>query len=287
MIYHLGMFSDSSRRHFLQGVPGAMAAGSVLAPVASAADGVAGDVKLGIASYSFREFSRRLCIQYTKQLSVTLLTIKEFHALYRSTPDELDKAKAEFQKAGITLTGGGTVYMQKEDPDDVRSYFEYAKRLGMPMMNIGPTAKTLPIIEKFAKEYDIKIAVHNHGPEDKYFPAPSDALKIVKDMDPRMGLCIDVGHTTRTGKDLLEEIASAGPRLLDMHIKDLKNLMDRNSQCDVGDGAMPIPAIFKQLKKMNYQGTVHLEYEINAENPLPGMQRSFAYMRGVLAGLKA
>ena len=129
-------------------------------------------VRLGIASYSFREFSRRMCIDLTKRLT-PLLTIKEFHALYRSTPEELDRAKAEFAKAGIVLTGGGTVYMLKDDPDDVKFYFDYAKRLGLPMMNIGPTAKSLPIIEKFAKQYDIKIAIHNHGPEDKNFPAPS------------------------------------------------------------------------------------------------------------------
>ncbi len=282
------MSSESSRRTFLQSAPvAAMAAAAVPSLSAAADPGAGGDIKLGIASYSFREFGRGLCIKYTKQVGTPYLTIKEFHALYKSTPEELDKAKADFAKADITLTGGGTVYMQKDDPDDIKFYFEYCKRLGMPMMNIGPTAKTLPMIEKFAKQYDIKIALHNHGPEDKHFPAPSDGLKAMKDMDPRMGVCIDVGHTTRTGKDLLEEIAAAGPRLLDMHIKDLKDLMDKNSQCDVGDGKMPIPAIFKQLKKMNYQGVVHLEYEINADNPVPGMLRSFAYMRGVLAGLKA
>lgn len=257
-----------------------------MAPSAAAA-APAGGIRLGIASYSFREFSRRLCIRYTKELGISLLTIKEFHALYRSTPEELDRARREFAAAGLTLTGGGTVYMQKEDPDDVKFYFEYAKRLGLPMMNVGPTAKTLPIIEKFAKEYDIKIAVHNHGPEDKHFPAPSDALKMLKDMDPRMGVCIDVGHTTRTGKDVLEEIEKAGPRLLDMHIKDLRDLKEARSQCDVGDGQMPVPQIFRLLMKMNYAGVVHLEYEINAENPLPGMHRSFAYMRGVIAGLTA
>lgn len=280
------MFSESSRRNFLQGVPAAVAATAAV-PMTSAAAPAAGDIKLGIASYSFREFGRRLCIKYTKELGITLLTIKEFHALYRSTPEELVRAKAEFAKGGLTLTGGGTVYMLKDDPNDVKSYFEYAKTLGMPMMNIGTTAAIMPTVEKFAKQYDIKIAVHNHGPEDKNFPAPSDALKVIKDMDPRMGVCIDVGHTTRTGKNVLEEIEAAGPRLLDMHIKDLKNLMDRDSQCDVGDGAMPVVQIFKLLKKMNYQGTVHLEYEINAENPLLGMHRSFAYMRGVNAALRA
>ena len=150
------------------------------------------------------------------------LCIKEFHALYRSTPDELKRARAEFEKAGLTLTGGGTVYMQKDDDDDIRFYFEYAKTLGLPMMNIGATAQSIVRIEKFVKEYDIKIAIHNHGPEDKHFPAPSDALKVIQGMDPRVGVCIDVGHTTRAGKDVLEEIRLAGPRLLDMHMKDLR-----------------------------------------------------------------
>lgn len=263
----------------------ALAASGVSLTSSMAAPGEASrPIRLGIASYSYREFSRRACINMARQLT-PLLTIKEFHALYRSTPEELDRAKAEFAKAGIILTGGGTVYMQKDDPDDVKSYFEYAKRLGLPMMNVGPTAKTLPIIEKFAVQYDIKIAVHNHGPEDKHFPAPSDALKLIKDMDPRMGVCIDVGHTTRTGKNLIEEMKLAGPRMLDFHVKDLKDLMVSSSQCDVGDGAMPIKAIFAEMLRQNYKGIVHLEYEINAFDPMPGMIKSFAYMRGVIDGM--
>ena len=281
----LSMSSQPSRRHFIGGGAATLAASGVsMAPSMAAPGEASRPIRLGIASYSYREFSRRACINMTKQLT-PLLTNKEFHALYRSTPDDLDRAKAEFQKAGIILTGGGTVYMQKDDPEDVKSYFDYAKRLGLPMMNVGPTAKTLPIIEKFAKQYDIKIAIHNHGPEDKHFPAPSDALKLIKDMDPRMGLCIDVGHTTRTGKDLIEEMRAAGPRMLDFHIKDLKNLMDRDSQCDVGDGAMPIKKIFAEMIRQNYQGVVHLEYEINAFDPMPGMIKSFAYMRGVIDGM--
>jgi sugar phosphate isomerase/epimerase len=136
------------------------------------------------------------------------------------------------------------------------------------------------------KEYNIKIAVHNHGPEDKHFPTPQSVLAVVKNMDPRCGLCIDVGHTARTGVDVVESIREAGPRLLDMHVKDLKDFKSRASQVDVGDGIMPFPAIFKQLQKMNYHAGVMLEYEIHDNEPMPGMQKSFAYMRGVLAGLK-
>jgi sugar phosphate isomerase/epimerase len=280
------MTPGTSRRGFIQSIPAAAAASAAGVSAAQPAAPAAG-VRLGIASYSFREFSRRLCIKYTKELGISLLTVKEFHALYRSTPEELDRARRDFENAGITLTCGGTVYMLKDDPEDVKFYFEYAKRLGLPMMNIGPTAKSLPVIERFVKEYGIKVAVHNHGPEDMNFPAPSDALKVIKDMDPRVGLCVDVGHTTRTGKDVLEEIEKAGARLLDLHIKDLRDLKDARSQCDVGDGKMPIPQIFRLLMKMNYAGVAHLEYEINADNPVPGMHRSFAYMRGVLAGLSS
>jgi sugar phosphate isomerase/epimerase len=155
----------------------------------------------------------------------------------------------------------------------------------MPLMVIAPTPATLPRIERFVEEYGIQVAIHNHGPEDPYFPGPQDALPVIRDMDPRVGVCLDVGHTTRTGIDIVEAIGLSGDRLLDVHIKDLRDLKVKESQCIVGEGAMPIARIFEQLEKMSYPGYVNLEYEIDAENPLPGMKQSFAYMRGVLAGL--
>lgn len=132
----------------------------------------------------------------------------------------------------------------------------------------------------------LKVAVHNHGPEDRFFPGPPDVLPIIKDMDPRVGLCVDVGHTARTGVDAVAAIAEAGDRVLDMHMKDLRDMSDRDSQCIVGEGKMPVAAIFRQLMAMNYQGYVNLEYEIDASNPLPGMKQSFAYMRGVRTGME-
>jgi sugar phosphate isomerase/epimerase len=110
-------------------------------------------------------------------------------------------------------------------------------------------------------------------------------LDAVKGMDARMGLCIDIGHSTRGGADVVQEIANAGPRLLDMHFKDLKDGKVKESQCDVGEGVLPVVAIFKQLQKVGYRGSVNLEYEIDSDDPLPGMLHSFGYMKGVLAGL--
>lgn len=274
---------ETSRRHFLGGAAAAFAAA---VPGASPASAAPGDLKLGVASYSFREFSRHIAINGTKALKTPYINFKEFHLPYRSTPEEIARGRKDAAAAGLEILGGGTITLQKDDDADIRKYFEYAKACGMPLMVIAPTKQTMPRIEKFVKEYNIKAAVHNHGPEDKHFPAPQDVLSVVKNMDPRVGLCIDIGHTSRTGADVVESIREAGPRLLDMHVKDLRDPKGKDSQCIVGEGALPIVAIFKQLKSMNYQGGVMLEYEIDADNPLPGMLRSFAYMRGVLAGLK-
>jgi sugar phosphate isomerase/epimerase len=277
-----------SRRRLISVVPGALGAVALSGKATAQEYRIGGaDIKLGVASYSFRKFSRAQAIAMTKELGTPYLNIKDFHLKLDSTPEEIDAAKKEFADAGIILVGCGNVSFQKDEESDIRSKFEYAKRAGFPLIVCAPTAVTLPKLEKFVKEYDIKIAVHNHGPEDKNFPTPQSVLKAVKDMDPRCGLCMDIGHTSRTGVDIVESIEEAGPRLLDMHTKDLGDPMIKESQAAVGDGRLPIPRIFLQLIRMKYAGCVNLEYEIQEDNPMPGMQKSFAYMRGVLAGLKA
>lgn len=251
------------------------------------------NIKLGVASYSFRNFPRAQAISMTLQLGTHYMNVKSNHLPLDSTPEQIDAAVKEFRAAGIVFDGCGNVDFKKDDEADIRSKFAYAKRAGFPLIVCAPSQETLPKLEKYVKEYNIKIAVHNHGPEDaKFFPTPQSILAVIKDMDPRMGCCVDIGHTARTGADVVETIAEVGPRLLDMHAKDLADphnpdwKVGRDSQVAVGEGKLPIKAIFAQLVKMRYNGAVDLEYEIHADDPLPGMQKSFAYMRGVLNELK-
>src|SRR5213078_373410 len=169
-------------------------------------------------------------------LNVAYINIKDVHLPLNSTPDEIAKARKEFEKAGLTIVGGGNISFQKNDEADIRAKFEYAKLAGMPLIVCAPTHETLPKMEKYVKEYNIKLALHNHGPEDKHFPTPQSVLDVVKNMDPRCGLCIDCGHTARTGVDVVESLRLAGPRLHSMHVKDLANSSAKDSQVDVGDG---------------------------------------------------
>jgi sugar phosphate isomerase/epimerase len=244
-------------------------------------------LKLGVASYSLRNFSREKAIQMTKALGTPYINLKSVHLPYDASPAEIAGARHEIEVAGLEIVGGGMITFDTDTDEGVRKYVDYAKAAGMPGMVSTCNPSVLPRVEKFAKQYDIKVAIHNHGPEDKDFPSPYDVLRAVKGMDARIGLCMDIGHTVRTGTDVVQAAADAGPRLLDMHAKDLRDLKVKESQCIVGEGKIPIAELFRQLQAIRYPGYVNLEYEIEPDDPLPGMKQSFAYMRGVLAGLSS
>jgi sugar phosphate isomerase/epimerase len=243
--------------------------------------------RLGLASYTFRNFSRAQMIGFMKQLNVVALNAKDVKDHLPLDPQAESAALTEYAAAGIKLHAGGVVSFAKPDDADIRNKFEYAKRAGLPVLVAGdPTSETLPRVEKFAKEYDLRIAIHNHGPEDELWASPLDVLKAVKNMDPRMGCCIDAGHTARAGTDVVHAIREAGPRLFNLHMKDLTDFKNRDSQVAVGDGIMPVRKIFEALIASHYQGFVDLEYEVHPDDPMVGVSTSFAYMRGMLAGMQ-
>lgn len=288
------MMDATSRRSFLR--TGALlgAAACALPDGAMALSGFAKkkkeatrpQIRLGVASYSLRSMERAKVIDALKELKTTFLNAKDVKDHLPSTSNEAeDEAIAAYKAAAIQLTAGGTITFAKADAADIEKKFKYAKRAGLPVIVGSPTHEALPDVESFVKQYDIKLAIHNHGPEDKEWPSPLDVLKGVEKMDPRVGLCIDVGHTARTGTDVVDAIRKAGSRLYCVHMKDLADMRVKESQVAVGDGKMPVRAIFEELLAIGYKGFVDLEYEIHEDDPLPGMIKSFAYMRGVLEGM--
>jgi sugar phosphate isomerase/epimerase len=239
-----------------------------------------------LASYTFRNFSRAQLISFMKQLDLSAVNLKDVKDHLPSVTPEETAALADYAAAGVKLHAAGTIYFDKDEDADIRNKFEYCKRAGISVIVAGdPAPETLPRIEKFVREYNIRFAIHNHGPEDKLWHSPLDVLKAVKGLDPRIGCCIDVGHTVRAGTDVVQAIHEAGPRLFNIHMKDLTNFQDKENQVAVGEGKMPVPKIFQALAAIGYQGFVDLEYEIHPNDPMPGVIASFAYMHGVLAGL--
>ena len=238
-------------------------------------------LKIGLASYSLRNFPLDRVLEACKDIGIKHLSLKDVH-LARTDPPETTRAlRQKIEAAGVTIMGGGTLTWKENNEAEIRKDFEYAKNGGFPLMVCSPAPETLNTVEKLVKEYDIKIAIHNHGPEDKWYPAPKDALDKLAKRDPRMGICMDIGHATRAGADIVQSIALAGPRLLDLHVKDLADPMSRDSQVEVGKGVLDIAGVLRALTKNTFAGHVSLEYEIKANDPFVGIKESLSYIHGV------
>ena len=281
------MSIDVSRRAFFGTVVSAAAlpalAGAATPGVAAPA-AASKTLKLGVASYSMRKFTLDQALDMAKALGIRYMTFKDVH-IPRTDPPETTRAlRARIEAAGITIMGGGTITMENE-PEQIRKDFVYAKNAGMPLIYASPDPAALDVIESMVREHDIKLVIHNHGPEDKWWPRPQDAYAAVKSRDKRMGLCIDIGHTLRTGHRPGAGLPGVpGPAL--RHAREGPEVKtDKDSQVEVGRGVIDFPSLFRALLKIGYQGQVGLEYEIKEDDPLPGMQESLAYMRGVLAAL--
>jgi inosose dehydratase len=286
------MKSAFTRRSFLQrtllGAAGVAtfsnARNSAPGAVTKAETGRDKGLKLGIASYSLRKFPLDQAIVMTRQVGLKYITLKDVHLSFKSSPAELAEARKKIEAAGLTLMGGGVIYINNKEAE-ARSFFEYAKAEGMPTMVCSPDPDALDLVEKLANEFDTRIAIHNHGPGDKRYPSPLDVWRLVKDRSPHMGICIDVGHAVRLGEDPVDVIQTCATRLYDFHIKDVTSATPKGAPVQVGRGVIDIVAVLKTLVSIQFRYHVALEYEADADAPVPGIAESVGYMRGVLAAL--
>jgi sugar phosphate isomerase/epimerase len=276
----------ASRRTFLATAVGAAAALPTLSfATPSGPRGKAHRLRVGLASYSVRKFTLDQVLEMCKEMDIAYINIKDFHLPMTDSQEAIGAARKKIEAAGLTIMGGGTITL-KNDTAQVRKAFEYAKAAGFPLIVAAPEPAAFDLVEKAIQEFDIKVGIHNHGPEDKAFPAPQDAYRLLKGRDPRFGLCMDIGHTVRAGVDPVKTVDECKDRLLDLHVKDLKVKTDKESQTEVGKGALDIPGLFRALHKVAFAGHVGLEYEINEMSPQVGIRESFSYMRGVLDALE-
>jgi len=281
--------TEQSRRHFLQVVSVGAAcltgADCCLAQVGSAGKQKKSKPKfeLGLASYTLREFNLEDTLAMTKKVGLKNICFKSMHLELDSTPEQIRETVEKVKDAGLNLYGGGVISMKNEG--EVNQAFDYAKAAGMKVIIAAPSYEMLPLINKKVKQYDIKVAIHNHGPGDDLFPIPSVALEHIKNLDKRIGMCHDIGHTKRYGSDPIAETRLCGDRLHDVHIKDVSAANKNGHGVEVGRGVIDIPKFLKTLIKMDYDGIVSFEYEKDAKDPLAGLAESVGYVKGVLAAI--
>ena len=238
-------------------------------------------LRVGACSYSVRAFPLAEALQDIKRLGVHYLSLKEVHLPLSSTPDQRKQVKQQAEDLGLTITSCGVIYL-KDDEASMHQAFDYVRDLGASIAVIGVTHEQLPTLDKVIHDYDLKAAIHNHGPNDKRFPSPLQVYDAIKGLDKRIGVCMDIGHTFRMHEDVVDDIKRTFDRLYSMHFKDLESDHIDAKGVPVGTGVMPIICILRELVRSNYKGEVQLEYEVEAKDPVPGMAESFGYMRGVL-----
>lgn len=243
-------------------------------------------LKIGVATYTLRMLPIEEAIKAVQRVGLKYVSIKNVpnHVDLTHTPEERKQRAQMFREAGITVLSVGNVGM-KNDEADIRRAFEYARDVGVKTMVCAPDKNSVPILDKMVREFDIRLAIHNHGPEDKQFPSPYDVMNAVEKYDKRIGLCIDVGHTARAGVDPAESIIKCRERLYDLHMKDISAMGNRNTPIESGRGILNQKAILAALIKIKYDGLVGFEYEKDARDPIPGLAESVGYTKGLLAGM--
>lgn len=278
---------EQSRREFIQkatlGVAG-VAAIPFLSKTAIAENASlkAGPVlPVGIAGFTFAKFDVEKSIAMMKRLDIHNLSIKDFHLPLNSSEEKIKTVLSQFAAADIKVYAVGVIYMKTQEAVDTA--FDYAKRVGVDMIVGVPNYDLLDYTEQKVKSMNIRIAIHNHGPEDPLYPGPKEVLDRIKGRDARMGLCLDIGHAKRAGADLEKAIKEAGSKLFDLHIKDVTAVGKEGKAIEIGRGIIDFPALVKALYKIKYKGMCSIEYEKDMTDPLPGIAESTGFFKGVMA----
>jgi sugar phosphate isomerase/epimerase len=240
--------------------------------------------KVGMAGYSFVRFDLDKTLETMEKADLHYLCIKDFHLPFNSTDQEITDFHTKLKAKGITGYAVGPIYMKTEE--EVDRAFDYAKRVGVKLIVGVPNYELLPYVDKKVKEYDFHYAIHNHGPDIELYPDADDIWENVKGLDPRIGMCLDIGHNIRNGKDPVADLKKYHSRVFDIHIKDVTADTKAGYSVEIGRGIIDIPAFVNMLREVNYTGVCSLEHEKNMDNPFMGIAESIGYFRGVISATK-
>jgi len=240
--------------------------------------------KVGMAGYTFLKFDLDKTLATMKRADVHYLCIKDFHLPMASTDEQIAEFHAKLKASDVTGYAVGPIYMKSEK--DIDYAFEYAKRVGVKLIIGVPNYDLLPYVDKKVKEYDFRLAIHLHGPDIATYPDAEDVWNHVKDLDPRIGMCLDIGHDTRNGKDPVADLKKYKSRVFDMHIKDVTGTTKLGYSLEVGRGVINFPALVRMLRKVGYTGVCSLEHEKDMGDPFMGIAESIGYFRGVIEATK-
>lgn len=234
---------------------------------------------LGMAGYTFVNFDIDTTLKTLERLDVHYLCIKDFHLPFASTDDQIKAFHEKCASHKVTGYAVGPIYMKTKE--EVDRGFAYAKRVGVKLIVGVPNTELLPYVDKKVKEYDFQYAIHLHGPDIELYPDATDAWKHTKELDPRIGMCLDIGHDLRNGCDPVADMKKYHTRVFDIHIKDVTDASKAGVGIEIGRGKIDFPAFVQALREVNYTGMCSLEYEKDMKDPFLGIAESIGYFKAI------
>lgn len=235
--------------------------------------------KLAMAGFSFVNFNLDQSLEMMKKTDVHYLCIKDFHLPYASTAEQIAAFHEKLKQSGVTGYGVGPIYAKTTT--EIDNAFDYAKRVGVKLIVGIPNHEDLSYVAKKVKESGIRYAIHIHGPGDKLYPNAISVYNLIKDLDPGVGICFDMGHDARYGNDPIADLEKYQKRIFDIHLKNVTSATHDGTTCELSRGVIDIPLFIKTLRKIKYSGMCSLEYEKDMKDPLAGIAESVGYYKGV------
>ena len=268
----------------------------VVSAVASIGAFAAVPFKLGVAGHTFHKRTLDDALAIMQKADVHYLCVKDYHLPFSATDADIAAFKEKCASYGVTPYALGPVYVK--DDSKLRGQFEFARRLGVKTIVGVPyeptdekdtwskrrgSRKLLLEVDKLVREFDIRYAIHNHGPASpEMFPDVEYGWNLVKDLDRRVGFCIDVGWEYGCGKDPAATIRKYADRIYDAHIKNFEVGKPNGSAVPLPRGKIDLAKVFQAFADVGYDGVCSLEYERDFEDNLLAVVECIAYERGIL-----
>ena len=282
------MYVDLSRRQFLA-VSSATCAASFGGPRLASAAGETdewGGFPVGVQTISLRKYPLPEAIRHLQGLGIRYVEFSAGSHLPATASDErIMEVRKLAAMAGLKITAQGVNRFSKDHAAN-QKVFEFAKKLGIRTItaNPQPDAETFASLDKLVAEYDMRLAIHNHGPGSLYDKL-DELVKAIKDHDPRLGACVDCGHFLSSGEDPVRCVLTLADRVYGVHLKDHAEIGKKSENVIIGKGHLDVVGLFKALRQIKFpaDGALSLEYEANPENPLDDLKACLTVAKDAIA----
>ncbi|HOA71824.1 MAG TPA: sugar phosphate isomerase/epimerase [Phycisphaerae bacterium] len=253
--------------------------------------------RLAVMTYTFNRFTLFEAIDKSKQAEAKYVEtyswqkISPAHGETKFEPtlaeDVRKQVKQKLADAGVKLVG--YYFHELKDEAAARPVFAFCKDMGIEYIVSEPDPKNLPMLDKLAQEYKVKVAIHNHAkdpkrPEYTYWN-PDEVMKALEGCSNWIGCCADNGHWARSGLDGVEAIRKYRGRLVSMHLKDVNKIGPDAHDVPYGTGVVPMKDLLAAVQKMGFAGVFSIEYEHNMENNQADVAQCVEYFNKVKADL--